>query len=104
MKTLLNYIKKECYEKPKYTIVEARTCENTLVKNDYQLVKLSSFVDDNLFGEIKNYRDCSEGPVIEKFKTIREKDDYFLECHNKYMERLEELGPELKSRIDKFFN
>lgn len=104
MKQLLQYIKKECYEKKGYTVVEARTCENTLISNDYQLVKLSTFVDDNIFGETKNYRDCSVGPVIEKLNSVREKDDYFLECHHKYMERLEALGPELKSRIDKFFN
>lgn len=104
MKTLLQHIKKECYEQPKYTVAEARQCETTIIQNDYQLVKLSTFVDDNIYGETKNYRDCSEGPVVQKLNSIREKDDFFLACHNKYMERIEELGPELKSRIDKFFN
>ena len=53
---------------------------------------------------MKGYSECSEGKVVDSLKSVREKDDYFIKCHQAYMQKLDDLLPELKSRIDRYFN
>lgn len=104
LKALYQHILTNCYSKKKYTITQARACEQAYMENDYQLKKLQTFVEDNIFGEMKGYSECSEGKVVDSLKSVREKDDYFIKCHQAYMQKLDDLLPELKSRIDRYFN
>lgn len=105
VKQLLPTIAEKCFSSSNdLSFVHAKTCEEYMYEKDYKLNLMKSFFRDHMVRHSNEYAQCFQSEQFQSLTDMAAKDEYFLDCHNRWMRKMkEEVRPDLEEKAARIF-